>query len=254
MNPDLVRVELPVRWEDGPPATHPGRALNAWFYGRLAQADPRTASEIHAMAGDRPFAISIAGAGDSLCLVVSAFGPLAPLLPDIVGGQERLLLDGRWLLVEGEPRQQSDTWGALASRWLVGAARPVAVRLEFLSPTAFHSRGRTVPLPLPELVFGSVLQRWCQWSSVDLGEGVSGVIVDHVAVRRHRIWTQAVKMVVTQAAFLGSAEFTLVKPPQHYAGLLALLGIFAEYAGVGQKVGMGLGCVRATPLTSRAGG
>ena len=55
------------------------------------------------------------------------------------------------------------TFEGLAERWLLGTtAPPASLALRFASPTAFRSReGAHVALPLPELVFGSLLDRLC---------------------------------------------------------------------------------------------
>lgn len=258
MSADVVRVETPVRWAGEPPPTHPGRALNAWFYGCLARLDERLASGLHERPGAKPFTLALVSArdaGEPLRLVVTGCGPLAGHAEAIGTAIDRLALDGRWLERAGVPAVRTDTWGELASRWLIAAppGRAPAVRLEFLTPTAFHSRGRTLPLPVPDLVFGGLLQRWQAWASVDLGEAASTVLAGHAALRRHRLWTVMTQMEGKHTGCLGWAEFVLVKAAPAYSGLLALLGAFAEYAGVGQKTGMGFGCVRvATPASGPA--
>lgn len=255
MTADLVRVELPVRWTDGPPPTHPGRALNAWFYGVIARRDERLATELHERPGPKPFTVALAPSRDdagAALLVVTGCGPLAGCAEAAGTETSRLLLDARWLERTGDPIVRRDTWGGLASRRLVGSERAGAVRLEFLTPTTFHSKGRTLPLPAPELVFGGLLQRWQAWSTVDLGEGAAAAVSERAALRRHRLWTVMTQMEGKHTGFLGWADFVLLRPDPAYSGLLALLGGFAEYAGVGQKTAMGFGCVHASLLGGRA--
>ncbi len=248
-DPELARLEIPVRWDSAPPSEHPGRALNAWFYGELARRDEALADALHSIQRFKPFTVALAGQTEGLALVITGCREVAPRVLAIAQGCDRLLLDGRWLAACGEPRVQSETFAGLATRWLLGDGKTIPARLEFLSPTTFHSRGRTLPLPVPDLVFGGLLERWQAWSGIDLGEGAAVTIAEHAALRRHRLWTQMVQMEGRHTACLGYAEFTLIKPEPAYAGLLALLAAFAEYAGVGQKTAMGLGCVRF----SRAG-
>jgi len=247
VTPDLVRVEIPARWDGSPPASHPGRALNAWLYGQIARRNEELADDLHAQVGAKPFTVALLNLRDEpdpVRLVVTGCGPLAPFVEPLAEGTNRVLLDGRWLEPTGEPRIQSDTFGEMASKWLIDSASPFAVRLEFLTPTAFHSRGRTLPLPVPEMVFGGLLQRWQAWSNVDLGVAAAQTVGERSALRRHRLWSVMIQMEGKITGFLGWAEFILVRPERAYAGLLALLASFAEYAGVGQKTGMGLGCVR----------
>lgn len=50
----------------------------------------------------------------------------------------------------------------------VAEGRMHKTTLEFHSPTAFRRNDLQVPLPLPRLVFGSLLERWNAFSPVDL--------------------------------------------------------------------------------------
>jgi CRISPR-associated endoribonuclease Cas6 len=253
-DPELARLEIPVRWESASPSGHSGRALNAWFYGALARRDEALADALHSLQGPKPFTIALAAQKEGLALVITGCREAAPHVLALAQGCDRLLLDGRWLVACGEPRVRAETFAELATRWLLGDGRTIPVRLEFLSPTTFHSRGRTLPLPVPDLVFGGLLERWQAWSGIDLGGGAAVTVSDHAALRRHRLWTEMVQMEGRHTACRGYAEFTLVKPDPAYAGLLALLAAFAEYAGVGQKTAMGLGCVRFSPAGSRPAG
>ncbi len=248
---ELARIEFRVRWAERAPERFLGRALNAWLYGEIARCDQDAADELHGAAGPRPFAAALAEEEGCLRLVLAGGPRVAPYLSDVADRtmrSGRILLDGRWLLVEGIAAANTDTFAELVRRHLIRAERPVPVRIEFLTPTAFHSRGRTVPLPVPELVFGSLLERWRAFGGHDLGEGADGVIRDCAALRRVRLRSVSVRMEGRFTAFVGTAEFTLVNPPPAYSGLLGALGGFAEFAGIGQKTAMGFGCVRTEVL------
>ncbi len=248
---ELARLEFRCRWEQAPPRTHLGRALNAWFYGALARHDERFVDALHAAGGQRPFAVALAPEPPGYQLVLSGGPRVAHYLPDLAQrllAEGRVLLDGRWLAVEGLVAARTETFAALVQRHLLRAARPVPVRLEFRTPTTFHSRGRTLPLPVPDVLFLSLLQRWQAWGGIDLGPGAEATVSQCAALRRHRLQSVSVQMEGRFAAFVGMAEFTLVRPEPSYAGLLAALAAFAEFAGVGQKTAMGMGCVRAAVL------
>lgn len=245
---DLVRIEMPVRWAGGAPSSHPGRALNAWFYGYLARRQESLADGLHSQVGPKPFSVALVNVrdqADPLRLVVTGCGPLAPHLEALAEDFHSVLLDGHWIERSAEPKIKFDTWGEIASRWLLDTSSPRPVRLDFLTPTTFHSKNRNLPLPVPELVFAGLLQRWQAWATVDLGEGAAQTVAERAALRRHRLWSVMTQMEAKFAGFLGWAEFILIRPEPAYRHLLALLGAFAEYTGVGQKTGMGLGCVRA---------
>lgn len=246
----MVRVEVPVVWEGGTPADFPGRALGAWFYGEVARRDERVAAALHDTPGAKSFSIAVvpgpSGTGHLLLRIAGA-GQVASHVESIGSAFSRALLDGRYLTGCGEKLVTSKTGLEMIQEHLPGD-RAQAVRLEFLTPAAFHSRGMTMPLPVPDLVFGSLLERWLAWSEVGLEGGARAVVSECAAIRRHRIQTVSVRMQGRLTSFLGWAEFTLIKPHPAYAGLLALLGEFARYSGVGQKTGMGMGAVSCTTL------
>lgn len=246
---DLLRIQWPARWQEAPPSGFIGRALNAWLYGALARIDEVAATRLHDEQGAKPFTVALVREhqDDRLYLVVTACGELTETvsrLADTVS--ERLLLDASWLELEA-PIIETNTWAGLASRVLLTSSRAVPVRIHFRSPTTFHSLGRTLPLPVPSLVFGGLLSRWQQWSPLDLGAAAAATVADHAAIARHHIRASVLQMEGRQPAFQGWADFTLSRPPQGYGGLLALLGLFAEFAGAGQKTAMGFGNVRAQP-------
>lgn len=253
---ELARVEIVAQWEERAASRHLGRALNAWFYRALAAVDERVADHLHGAPGTRPFSIALVEDEVGPTLVVGAGPPVAAVLGDVIertmrGG--RVALDGRWLRLERVALCRTATFASLMRQRLLHSSVPTAVRFRFLTPTAFHSRGRTLPLPLPELVFGGLLDRWHDWGGTPLGVGAPMTVEDCAALRRHRLRSVSVTMEGKLIAFVGEAEFTLVRPEPAYAGLLALLGDFAEFSGVGQKVAMGMGCVRVEVLDNRAG-
>jgi CRISPR-associated endoribonuclease Cas6 len=248
---ELARLEFRCRWEQAPPTRHLGRALNAWFYGALARCDERFVEALHASASPRPFAVALAPELPEYQLVLSGGPQIAHYLPDLAQrllADGRLQLDGRWLAVDGLVSVRTETFAALVQRYLLHSATPVPVRVEFRTPTAFHSRGRTLPLPVPDVLFLSLLQRWHAWGGIDLGPGAEATVTECAALRRHRLQSVSVQMEGRFTAFTGVAEFTLVRPEPSYAGLLAALAAFAEFAGVGQKTAMGMGCVRTAVL------
>jgi len=246
----LARLEVTGRWR-GEPRRHPGRALNAWFYGELARVDEALVTALHDAPGTRPFSIALAQDEGETRLILGAGPPIAPLVPDLVEGAlrtRRILLDGQWFELERVALCRTETFDTLVRGILLRAGPPVPVRLRFLTPASFHSRGRTLPLPVPEVLFGGLIERWHDWGGMPLGEGAVATIERCVAIRRHRLHTTSVLMEGRFTAFVGEADFTLVRPEPAYAGLLALLASFAEFCGVGQKVAMGMGCVRAWSL------
>ncbi|HZQ99786.1 MAG TPA: CRISPR system precrRNA processing endoribonuclease RAMP protein Cas6 [Chloroflexota bacterium] len=237
MDERLARLDLPGRWADQPPERFVGAALNAWLYGELARRWEALAERLHGEPSVKPFALALLPDR----LVVAGYGPLYRLVAALAERPpERLLLDARWWETTGTPTCYEATWGELAAPLLTG--RPATVRLAFLSPTTFHTRGAYRPLPDPDPLFRGLLVRWQRFGAVDLGDGAAAAL-GAIALRRYEARSVAVQLAGLVPAFLGWAEFVARRPEPAYAGLAAALGGFAPFAGVGHKVGMGLGCV-----------
>jgi len=141
------------------------------------------------------------------------------------------------------------TWSELAAG-LLAPAPATRTTLNFVTPTTFRSHGNYLPLPVPQLVFGGLLERWQTWSPVDLGAG-AGAALEGIVVRRHRLASVAVQLRGLVPGFVGAAEFELRSGGGPYGGLLGVLARFARFAGVGAKVSTGFGCVDVTTVAGR---
>jgi CRISPR-associated endoribonuclease Cas6 len=116
--------------------------------------------------------------------------------------------------------------------------------LQFLTPTAF-SRGRSyLPLPLPELIFRSWLERWNHFAPVYLGaDDLIAYLSSAVAIRHHKIQTQPIQ--IHQANIKGFTGHVSLQILQRADPLLAnvanLLIQYAQYTGTGIKTRLGMG-------------
>ena len=134
---------------------------------------------------------------------------------------------------------------------------------DFSAPTFFKRGGGpaypdlTVPLPLPELVFGSLLQNWNRFSTVPFEEAalLKDLCAHHMEISHWRGGSQAARLVfrngkasyqtVTVPGFVGRCSIRLVgsHDPRLIKALNALANL-AFYAGVGAKTTMGFGVAR----------
>jgi len=247
---ELVRIEVPGRWEDQAEETvFIGRALQAWFYRELATRDDGLATALHDMSGEKPFSIALRRQPD-VRLVITAYGLLAPFVQELSRAMpDRLLLNARWWRREGEALVERCTWPDLAAGLLAPAPESRAT-MTFVTPTTFRSRGNYLPLPVPQLVFGGLLERWQTWAPVDLGVE-AGTALDGIVVRRHRLASVAVQLKGLVPGFVGAAEFEARQSEGPYAGLVGVLARFARFAGVGAKVSTGFGCVDVATAAGR---
>jgi len=119
------------------------------------------------------------------------------------------------------------------------------IELELISPTAFRSGGkRNVLLPEARLVFGSYLNRWREFSPVEV-EDVTPWL-DEIILSRYRLRTSILDFGFYQeTGFIGKCRFELASDiPENVAKSLNALADFAFYCGTGAKTTMGMGQTR----------
>jgi CRISPR-associated endoribonuclease Cas6 len=150
-----------------------------------------------------------------------------------------------------DPAQQpwtgQTTYEALAAQQLLQAERPQhQVTLEFASPTAFKSGGLTMPVPLPGLVFGSLVERWNAFSPVTLAPEMRRFGEEMVAISRYRLESRPVgqKNHALRIGGVGQATYVATGGDRYWLAVLHMLADFALYSGVGVQTATGMGQVR----------
>lgn len=116
------------------------------------------------------------------------------------------------------------------------------LRFRFVSPTTFRQRGRQQLFPLPENVFGSLLDRWNRFSPLQmpesLREGMSELLVARYDLHTRLIPFRNYKMI----GFVGQVEYQVPEGSNPIEAMaLGCLARFAWFAGMGYKTTMGLG-------------
>ncbi|MCC6165694.1 MAG: CRISPR system precrRNA processing endoribonuclease RAMP protein Cas6 [Caldilineaceae bacterium] len=257
----LVKTSAPAHV---PP--HLGRAVYAAALARLGEVDPATARAVHD--GDGPKPLTCSG-----LLGAPPRGPLSPdhmyavrytaLTAEVTAALSagfldappaELDLDGNRLqVVETLCDSGRDGWtgraeyAALAAQHLAqGGEQGRSVTLEFASPTTFKSGGVHVPAPLPNLVFGSLVERWNAFSPVALSPDVRRFGAEMVALSRYQLRSAAVgyKGEGLRIGGVGQATYTALSGDRYWLGVLHLLAAFAVYSGVGSQTTSGMGQVR----------
>lgn len=153
---------------------------------------------------------------------------------------------------EEHPWAGRDSYETLARRYTEGETpNSQQLRLAFDSPTTFKRGSRSLPLPVPALVFGGVVRKWQQHAPPSLQGVFDGWTLDGsdapVLLKRHTLRTHMLLFgrKGQQAGFSGEAVFQLPRDVDaRFGGLLQLLGAFAFYAGVGYRTPWGMGQVR----------
>jgi CRISPR/Cas system endoribonuclease Cas6 (RAMP superfamily) len=147
-----------------------------------------------------------------------------------------------------QSREQEDVWAGRATYeeiWDSNATReePLLV-LSFQSPTTVPLQRNTRALPLPELVFGSLMDKWQRWGPVDLS-GIRAALSNRVDLEYFRIEARPVRAGRRpETAFMGTVGYSLRRLDPLLRGALHALGAYAFYAGVGARTVAGYGQVR----------
>ena len=101
-----------------------------------------------------------------------------------------------------------------------------------------------MPLPLPELVFGSLLQRWNAFAPLTLPEEVRRYAQECLAVSRYRLQTRMLQFgAAMSVGFVGQCQYTALVWDAYWLRAIALLAAYAFYSGVGIRTTVGMGRV-----------
>lgn len=267
---------------DLPLAHAQGKILHGLFYELLQKASFAKGDEVHSAEGLKPFSTALLlnerqrhaehlRAGEELKIRFTFLDDsLYPLLaryflstPDLSLELVRTELTVTHIL---STPQSGEEWAGCASFEEIYANASDAEKqfsFHFATPTFFKRGGGPaypdliVPLPLPDLVFGSLLRNWNRFSSSSFVEAnlLKEICSHHLEMTHHRISSQLARLVfsrddgayrtTTFPGFVGSCSFRLVE--LHDQGIIKTINAladFAFYAGVGAKTTMGLGVSR----------
>lgn len=249
-------------------AAHLGRASHQLFLQLIDAADPALAKTLHEPNQPRPFTCSTLWGAKrqeghlhlqagticylrftSLTQAVSVQLHRWSQAPPPVVELDHVLFNvvGATVDAAKHPWAGGATFEALSAPYLLAQTQPTAhVELEFSSLTAFRSAGRTMLLPLPELVFGGLALRWNHFAPVSIAEEVRRYAAECLAISRYRLRTAAVeaKDRSKQIGFVGRCRYTALNHDRYWLGLIQMLADFAFFAGVGYQTSVGLGQAR----------
>ncbi len=148
---------------------------------------------------------------------------------------------------EGHAAAGTASYADLASPYLLGSITP-PTRWEFAfhAPTAFRSRGRTIPIPLPDLLFGSLLDRWNAWSPVALNPEVRRFAQECMAISKYRLQSKMIlgKGDRVHRGAVGRCTYTALNRDRYWCSTVSALAAFSFYSGAGYQTTQGLGVCR----------
>jgi CRISPR-associated endoribonuclease Cas6 len=270
---DLLSLVLGLRplTEDVTGPAWWGRAAHALLLDAIRAADPALAAALHEGQGPRPFTVSTlmgrfpGGRVDPdglytlrltaiegqvarrLAQAAAAGGPLAPGAT-VQLDYHRFRVESTAADPAAHPWAASDSYAGLAAARLVGSEpAPRQVTLRFTSPTCFRSQERHVPVPLPDLVFGSLLERWNAFSPVAFPAETKRYAEACLAISRYELSTRHVpaKEGGLRVGAVGQISYTTLNYDRYWMSVLGALAAFALFSGVGAGTSTGLGQARA---------
>ncbi len=123
---------------------------------------------------------------------------------------------------------------------------PRRITLQFTSPTTFKSNEKHIPIPLPELVFGSLLERWNAFAPIAFPPETRRYAAECLAIGRYHLSSRPVptKSGGMRIGAVGRVGYTTLNYDRYWMSVIAVLAAFALFAGVGAGTTMGLGQCR----------
>lgn len=169
-------------------------------------------------------------------------------LPDeVILGDIPFRIEDALITAEAHPWAGRISYADLGAPYLLSQVpAPTRWSFSFAAPTAFRSGGMTVPVPLPNLLFGSLLDRWNAWSPVALNPEVRRFAQECVAISNYRLRTRALpgKEGAVQRGAVGRCDYAALNKDRYWCSTLSVLAAFAFYSGAGYQTTQGMGMCR----------
>ncbi len=244
-----------------------GRLLHGALFHLLQSRDPELSAAVHDAPGSRPFALDELRRADGaeeftrghvqrgdifLWRVATWNEDILHILLDLPAGLSvRVGRNTFTLEAVVADRARSEEVGCVDAAALVEACMERAdietISLHFLSPVSFRSFTDDYPFPLPELIFGSLADKWRQMGTpfaIDrdaLRESAAALIPVRWSGESRTVFLEKQRGVT---GFIGSFTFSLHRLSKEERGLFLLLAQFAFFSGVGRLTAQGLGQTR----------
>lgn len=245
-----------------------GAAVHSAVLGLIARSDAALAQSIHDIPRLKPLTASnlLDIDKNAPTAVVSSeqdyhvrITVLSPELEALAAGWNRttvpeLEIDGlTWRVSRFTANPAEHPWAgrqsydAIAKAALLRAEHmPSRWTLEFASPVTFRQRAVNQPLPLPELVFGNLLDRWNEFAPLSLPDDVRAYAADCMGVNQFDLRSAAerTKKNALQIGSIGYCTYAALTPNHFWQACIDTLAHFAFYSGVGAGTARGFGLTR----------
>lgn len=119
------------------------------------------------------------------------------------------------------------------------------IKMEFSSPTTFHSYGLHMPFMLPALVVRSWLQSWNAFAPLTFPESILKTLESSLALSVYQLHSRPVRYgKATLVGGVGSCTYNILNDDPYFMHVINTLASFAFYCGTGAKTALGMGQTR----------
>lgn len=263
---DLLVLNLPVRLVEGQDID--GRPLPRWWgeaahrlaIAVVASEEPNLAKKLDTSDGLKPFTISnlrgpfpekrLDPDGLYRLRITALEQPLAEIFLQaqktgaLKAGEEVELDFLRFRVQEEAGLEESASYQTLTNSLFDSQPPSRRLTLRFSSPTMFKSNGRQFPHPVPDMVFGSLLEHWNSSASIPapLPAEARKYARECLKLTRFDLHSRTVRLHGELFhGFVGRATFMTLNYDRYWMSMMTMLAQYAYFAGVGAKTTMGLG-------------
>lgn len=138
------------------------------------------------------------------------------------------------------------SYDALAAPWMLAKEFPTAsLTLQMVSPTCFKSDGKYQILPLPQWVFGGLLEKYNAFANVALSPDVRRFAETSLVVSGLELHSQVLALKGgRQPGVLGRVRYSATHKDRFWLSACHLLCDFAFFGGLGRSTSLGMGQAR----------
>ncbi len=232
-----------------------GRAAQASFLNAVAARDQALAAQLHADNLLHPYTVSgLYGAPQNVfpdkeqTVFLRITSLSAELSRCIKNGMytEGQILELDYIPVQIQPvtadRLQTASYTDLVNAGIARADDP-RLRLVFRSPLVFKSEGKVEPLPLPQLVYGSLLRKWNAFSPIRFPDDLVRYAAECLGISRFSF--RSVPIPLKQGGMrigsVGEIGYRALNRDKYWLSMIHSLTAYAVWSGIGSGTGYGLG-------------
>ncbi|MCU0498998.1 MAG: CRISPR system precrRNA processing endoribonuclease RAMP protein Cas6 [Anaerolineae bacterium] len=137
-----------------------------------------------------------------------------------------------------------------APHLLMGANPERRLKMEFAAPVVFNHHEMNMPFPLPELVFGSLLDKWNAFSPISIHQDIRKFCASGLSIGYFNLRSQRVQVLEQNQPIggKGDIQYVVTRYDRYWMSIVGLLANYAFYAGVGRFTALGLGQTRHVPM------